>query len=399
MSKDDNRPDIRHEDQSPILDFPDGDGDPNCEKCRGRGVTTKMIDAGGGLMWPGGTEICVCVYKRDLEANVKRIWPVLLNVESVDESPLLQLTNQSLWVTANTYDLRRHLRYTAYRMGPSWDAFVVTDSKIITSWLSTVKYAHDPDVTVERERSSDEYMTIEDIAVPFGLLIIVLGVKAAKNKEMPNVLLEAINERDVRGKPTWVVDSPLRPLQEGHICYNDAVEEVLCGFRRVVLSEAGFTQMDFNQGRTSTTSAHRAYKKIKPGMSSVQSADSVRVSKPRPRLYSGEASEVVASHPPQVKQPPPQVKQPPPQVTYDDDDVSVDALVAGAVDLPPVPQTYPDEFSETDSTVAEVQAYKPTTEELGQDDEMAERAKAAMAKPKPKGRRKFRGFNNDGGGE
>lgn len=417
--KDDKRPDVDHEAQTPLLDFPDGDGDPNCEKCRGRGVTTKMVDAGGGVMWPGGTEICVCVYKRDLEANVKRIWPVLLNVESADNSPLLKLTNENLWITASGYDLRRHLRYTAYRKGTQWDARVVTDSKIITSWLSTTKYAHDPDVTVERERdpSSDEFMTIEDIAVPFDLLIIVLGVKAAKNREMPNVLLEAINEREMKGKPTWVVDSPARPLQEGHICYNDGVMEALDNFRRVRLTTGaptrtgGFQQMGLTSGPPKVEDApthetrrsqrpQSIYTKRKPGMAA-----------PRPAVPDVEpAPEPVRGRRP-LQKPAGYKAQAPPPVTesYDDDDLSVDALLAGAVDAQPEgPAVYPEDDGPTDlvfdededdGTVAEVTSYKPSPEELGQDSDMMQRAREAASKPKPRGRRPLRGaFSTKKGG-
>jgi len=242
MSDDKERPDIRYE--HPLLDFPAGNGDPDCLKCKGRGVVPIMVDAGDGVMWPGGaTQNCDCMFKRDLLANVKRVWPVLLNVESSDGSPLLNLTKQSLWITASNYDFRQHLRFVAFRMGTAWDAKVIGDSTLMTAWLATKKTVYDGDVNAERsgysndEMPSQEYLTMVDLAVPFDLLIVRLGVKAAANKEMANLLAEAINERDLQGKPTWVADSLLRPLGPGHLCCNEAVMELLDGFRRVVLSE------------------------------------------------------------------------------------------------------------------------------------------------------------------
>jgi len=241
MSNKPERPDINQ--NHPLLDFPTGSGDPDCDKCKGRGVVPVMVDVGGGVKWPGGgTRDCDCVYKRDLIANVKRVWKVLMNVESVDESPLLGMTGQSLWITASSYDFRRHLRHVAFRKGPKWDARVVADATLVTAWLSGASEVFDADVLVERDgfqrdRPSEHYVTLVDLAVPFDLLIIRLGVKAAKNRETPNVIAEAINERELQGKPTWVVDSLIKPLAPGHICYSETVMEILDGFRRVHLSE------------------------------------------------------------------------------------------------------------------------------------------------------------------
>lgn len=220
------------------IPMPAGNGDKDCLKCRGRGVVPMEIDG-----WPGGgTQNCICVFRRDLTANVKRIWPVLLTVDSVESSPLLPLANRSLWLTASNYTLRRHMRYVAFRMGTTWDARVIADSTLMTAWLSTAKHVRDPDVLVEREDNrrdtpSDHFQTLVDLAVPFDLLIIRLGVKSAANKEMANVLAEAVHERELLGKPTWVSDSPGHPLGPGHLSYSDEVMELLDGFKRVTLKE------------------------------------------------------------------------------------------------------------------------------------------------------------------
>jgi len=236
------RPDLNYD--HPLLDFPDGNGDKDCPHCKGRGVISVEIDIGGGVKWPGGTQNCKCLFKKDLLANIKRIWPVLLTVESVSDSPLMAMTKQNLWITASAYDFRRHLRFVAFRMGTKWDARVVADATLVTAWLATTaKYnVRDADVIFEREeqergRPSQEFLTLADLVVPFDLLIIRLGVKAAANKEMANVLAEALNEREQQGKPTWVVDSPSWPLAPGHLCYNGVVMDILDGFRRVVLSK------------------------------------------------------------------------------------------------------------------------------------------------------------------
>jgi hypothetical protein len=395
-SEDDKRPDI---DQShSLLEFPEGDGDPDCPLCHGRGVIS-AASSFYGIHWPGAaTQACKCVYKRDLEANVKRIWPVLLNVESCEDSPLLKLTKQNLWITANGYDLRQHLRFTAYRMPPSWDAKVITDSKIITSWLANANEVYDPDVAYEKKQSSLEYFTIEDIAVPFGLLIIVLGVKAAKNREMPNVLLEAINEREMRGKPTWIVDSPSNPLAQGHICYNDSVMEVLEGFRRVKLSEpqTPHYQTGYHNFSMAAAQARRPARQQPPASRPQQrqappatapqapAAGSVYL-KRKPGMEAGLAA------PRYVPPPPPPKPGAGDPSKYADDDLSVDAMLGSALDLTPedIRATVPDVFDEDDETIQALMD-EEMDRVMDEDPEYLDAAREAERKPKPKGRRKFR---------
>lgn len=217
-----------------------GNGDHDCPKCHGRGVVPMEIDG-----WPGGgAQNCDCVFKRDLLANVKRVWKVLLSVDSVESSPLLKCTQQNVWITASNHTLRQHLRYVAFRMGVPWNARVVADATLISAWLATATEVRDPDVnnpTFEAKEFDKPAtaMTLLDLVAPYDLLVIRLGIKAAANKEMANVLAEALNERDMLGKPTWVVDDPGRPLTHGHKCYSEDVLSILEDYTRIVLSSEG----------------------------------------------------------------------------------------------------------------------------------------------------------------
>ena len=68
---------------------------------------------------------------------------------------------------------------------------------------------------------------------PYDLVIFRLGVKAARNTAMPEVLLEALALRDHLEKPTWVWDQPHRPLIEGHRCWSMQVQVELNAWSRV----------------------------------------------------------------------------------------------------------------------------------------------------------------------
>lgn len=366
-NKKDNRPDIKQE--HPLLDFPQGNGDADCPKCKGRGVVPVMVDLGGGKMWPGGgTQNCDCMFKRDLIANVKRVWKVLMNVESAEDSPLLAMTNQNLWITASNYDLRRHLRYVAFRMGTRWDARVIADATLVTAWLSSVKDVFDADVLLERdgfnrERPSEHYFTLVDLAVPFDLLIIRLGVKAAKNREMPNVLAEAVNEREQQGKPTWIVDSPIKPLAPGHICYNDAVVEMLDGFRRVILSDGAHVP-------AGVTTAAQQYKAPRRAGATAGAADATPAS-PYTRRKAGMAQTAPATSP---AAPPPEPVGNMPMDDYegdpsevslaDDDEFSVDSLLADA-HTPQLTDGGEGLMPEDEVNVEELLEDFPTASELG----------------------------------
>lgn len=218
--------------------FAQGDGNPDCPKCQGRGVTPVMVELPGGVQFPGGgTQRCDCVYKRDLLANVRKIWKLLPNGESIPTSPLMKWTEQSLWVRASHKDIVNHLRHVALRMGPAWYARVMADAALVTAWLSTAHNIRDPDVLIEQSRMpSSAFYTLVDIALPPDLLIILLGVKSAKNREMPGVLAEAISERTMAGKPTWIVDSPGKKLGPGHICWDVRVEEVIWEWPKLQLT-------------------------------------------------------------------------------------------------------------------------------------------------------------------
>ena len=291
------------------------------------------------------------MFKRDLVANVKRVWQVLLSVESVPSSPLLGLTSKNLWVTASNYTLRRHLRYVAFRMGTQWDARVIADATLITAWLSTAKNIRDPDVLTQQEdgkrnKPSDNFLTLVDLAAPFDLLILRLGVKAAKNREMPNVLAEAINEREILGKPTWIVDSPLKPLGPGHICYSDTVADMLDGFKRVVLPE-----------EDSPTQQTNPYALNDATLAGAGVANPAHAAQPM-GLGNYRARGVVQEAPPHG--PPPQPK---PVIVVDNDDCGVDTLLSEATDFPP-PVVEEEEIPESAFDATEDPTNYPSVEEI-----------------------------------
>ena len=216
-----------------------GDGKIDCPLCRGKGVVDLPYDPLAGCLVPT-TRKCTCILARDVLANVERGWPGLTKAAKVPVSPLRGKEGKSLWVTAEVPIFKAHLRHAALRMGPNWDFLVTSDADLMKAWLATaVAQAveiFDADVA---STPTYEFVSLDDLVVPPSLLVIILGVKAAKNKAMSEVLVETLRLRVYRNQPTWIVDQPSKPLQHGHIAYSEMVVAEMDGWPQISLALEG----------------------------------------------------------------------------------------------------------------------------------------------------------------
>jgi hypothetical protein len=215
----------------------DGDGDPECPDCLGRGCLQRM----GGNGIPGVVR-CHCVLLRDILANVDRGWVRLSKAPKLKTSPLCGLENESVLITANDLDLRAHLRTAAIKKSaekPDWFFKVVTDADLMTAWLGNIAEAggevFDPDVVrdIEWERGA---RSLVSLVLPPELLVVKMGVKIARNVAMSEVLAETILQREHLSLPSWVVDQPKNRLLEGHICWSTVVAQCTADWEVVELA-------------------------------------------------------------------------------------------------------------------------------------------------------------------
>lgn len=223
-------------------DYPKGDGRPDCNLCHGRGVVVVTKDKRPPGTVGELTQPCACVLYRDILSNLDRGWKGLSKAAPIKKSPLRGKQEQNLWITGSVPRLREHVRHVAIRMGPDWNFQVISDAMMMDAWLSRdLKEIWDPDVERMRQIVSNRYAQLSDLVDPPELLIIQLGVKAARNKAMPEVLLEALNRRYLMhtDKPTWVMDQPIYPLADGHISYSDRVAEIIDEWEHIELPECG----------------------------------------------------------------------------------------------------------------------------------------------------------------
>lgn len=238
-----------------MTDYPQGDGDPECPRCKGRGVIPVPRDEDDPPDWRGErTQPCPCVYIRDVARNIERGWRGLLKADPVPDSPLKKegRTESDLLITATHYSFRCHLKHVAGRMPSNWGFLVVTDADMMDAWLSPRVKVRDADVDLIRQQraAARKYDALVDLVEPPELLVVLVGVKAARNEAMPEVLLEALQHRAHLSKPTWVVDHPDKPLQDGHISYSHSVGQFLSDWSRIELERSDNDPPEVPPGRS-----------------------------------------------------------------------------------------------------------------------------------------------------
>jgi len=229
-------------------DYPQGDGIPNCPFCRGRGVVPLTKEERPPMAIGEVTKICNCVLIRDVMHNLERGWKGLSKAKPIESSPLAGKHTEDLIITSSAFKLKQHVKHIAARMGPRWNFLVVSDATLMDAWLSKGLDIYDADILGLREndrRKLDKspIEALSELVEHPALLIICLGVKAARNSAMPEVLLETLTLRAFRDKTTWLVDQPAYPLMEGHISYSSFVGSHIESWGSVAL-DSGIQKMD-----------------------------------------------------------------------------------------------------------------------------------------------------------
>jgi hypothetical protein len=204
-----------------------------CEKCFGNGYLPDGANDHGVPI----TKPCSCQIARDYVRNLNVAWANLATAPRIPKSPLLEYRDKDLYITATDATLRAHLRHVGMRSNPFWFFKVVTDSDMMTAWLSPASMMGKEILDPDAASVSSEKATLVDLIDPPELMIVRLGVKSARNSAMPEVLLEAILHRDNRNKPTWVVDQPTRRFDPSHLAYCEDTLHHINRWKHQVLDE------------------------------------------------------------------------------------------------------------------------------------------------------------------
>lgn len=198
---------------------------PNCPHCKGQGFIY------GASMLDGGYD-CECSFDYQRLKNMERIWKSLSEAKEIPNlrknPPLQGLTNRDLWITAQKETFKAHLKAVCFNMPVLWDARVFSDKDIAGAWLNPRRAQGHKIFDTELESVTIQAMDIDELVQPFEFVVLLLGVKTAPNKEMPNLLLEALNIRRHINRPTWIVDQPDRRIDDmAHLAYSETLEGML----------------------------------------------------------------------------------------------------------------------------------------------------------------------------
>lgn len=227
-------------------------GDPNCPKCHGEGVVPYSEDDMPTPLkgnHPPSYRRCTCVLHKDIIKNVERGMKGLSKAPKVEKSPLFDYSDKDLWITAPKGWFKAHLRHVAVRQPPSWYFKVASDADLMSAWLASASAKGAEILDLDVSQSTLTHISLEDLVLPPKLLILRTGVKHARNVAAPEVFLEALHLREAEDLPTWVWDTPMMRLADGHIDWSYAVDEFLSTFPHHVVQ----TQADIKSGTTKTT--------------------------------------------------------------------------------------------------------------------------------------------------
>jgi len=191
----------------------------------------------------------------------------------IEGSPLFDYVESNLYITATDGDLRAHLKHVALRMGLQWGVQVISDSDLMTAWLSPVSLLGKEIIDPEAASISTEKATLVDLIEPPSVMVLRLGVKAARNSAMSEVFLETLYHRIHIGKPLWVVDQPTKKLDHSHMCFSEEALRLMESWDRVDLSGT-VTTPELNSPTSSS---------LQPSLSTMQKSETRVVSLPSPK--------------------------------------------------------------------------------------------------------------------
>lgn len=203
--------------------------DLNCKKCGGAGGVEA---ADSSAQHPPVFQRCECVLRKDILANVEKALHGLSTEPVVPSSPLLGKEDSNLLVQAGS-EFRAHLRHVLLRKPLNFSVLVASDAELMTAWLASIALSGKDILDPDAYTVSIEYLTLTDLATPPDLLVIHMGVKVARNVAASEVLAETIQLRMHEGKPTWIWDDPIAPLNAGHLFWSDTVGRLLRRFEVV----------------------------------------------------------------------------------------------------------------------------------------------------------------------
>lgn len=180
---------------------------------------------------------CDCMVDKALREQAERAWVHLGKVPVRKRTPLKGGCVKNLLISSEKDTLRLHLRASLAEFCQT-DKFikVVGDHTLMSAWLGGMSLQGRDIADPDFQRDLKVY-SLEDLAESPYLLVIRLGTKMARNSAMSEVLVETIEMREHLSRPTWVVEEPDKPLEQGHLAWSRELEDAIEGWDRIRLDQ------------------------------------------------------------------------------------------------------------------------------------------------------------------
>lgn len=220
-----------------------GDGDPDCPKCRGRGsvqrvYTPEQLRALPPYEIPSTHyEPCPCTRARREREALERVWRGLSAVEPAYASRLTDLATRSLWIRGRDADLvLRHVALVLRRTRVPGGVRVVSDADLLDA--ETADWGERGNEEDERgRRDRDDGLKAVDLYSSPGLLILLVGQTSKKHKYLAELCEDACRRRKGWSKATWVVDQVRRPLAPGHRTHSEELADLIADWTKVLIED------------------------------------------------------------------------------------------------------------------------------------------------------------------
>lgn len=206
-----------------------------CPICKGEGRIP--VETSG----PPIDRKCICIAKAERYQNAERGWSGITdNVTRLNGAPMTKHLQHNVWITASRAWMKAHLLAITLNKPLAWRFNMESDVSLMNAWLASITVQGmeilDPEAREHYTAYSVAKLTVTDLAVPPDLLILQMGVKSARNSAMPEVFIEALNERAQAGKYTWVWDDVSSPLGVGMPVYSAELLQIISSWERVKIA-------------------------------------------------------------------------------------------------------------------------------------------------------------------
>ncbi len=182
-----------------------------CNKCGGVGV-----EEINGKLYE-----CQCAFIRRVAASMPHYIRRSKVLNKHLDLPLISMINKSIFVSASWNDMKAIIKLMMIKYSNKFIK-ISSDAEIRDVYVGSKSKSSKSD-----DFNGEIYNNLQDLMDPPDLMIIKLNEISNKNKAASGALLEALNYRLDRDKPTWAFSDTDKKFDNSSFAYSQAVASLL----------------------------------------------------------------------------------------------------------------------------------------------------------------------------